>query len=35
MFVGLNVAFFPMHITGLLGMPRRVHTYAAGSAGTR
>jgi cytochrome c oxidase subunit I+III len=21
------VAFFPMHITGLLGMPRRVHTY--------
>ncbi len=30
MFVGFNVAFFPMHITGLAGMPRRVHTYAAG-----
>ena len=26
-FVGFNVAFFPMHITGLAGMPRRVHTY--------
>ncbi|HEX4893018.1 MAG TPA: cytochrome c oxidase subunit I, partial [Hyphomicrobiaceae bacterium] len=27
MFVGFNVAFFPMHITGLVGMPRRVWTY--------
>jgi cytochrome c oxidase subunit I+III len=27
MFLGFNVAFFPMHITGLLGMPRRVYTY--------
>ena len=27
-FVGFNVAFFPMHISGLMGMPRRVHTYA-------
>jgi len=30
MFTGFHVAFFPMHITGLAGMPRRVHTYAAG-----
>ena len=27
MFIGFNVAFFPMHITGLMGMPRRVYTY--------
>ena len=27
MFVGFNVAFFTMHITGLSGMPRRVWTY--------
>jgi cytochrome c oxidase subunit I+III len=29
-FVGFHVAFFPMHIAGLLGMPRRVYTYPAG-----
>ncbi|MGW8392543.1 cbb3-type cytochrome c oxidase subunit I [Pseudoduganella sp. HUAS MS19] len=28
-FVGTNVAFFPMHATGLLGMPRRVYTYGS------
>ena len=27
MFLGFNIAFFPMHITGLQGMPRRVWTY--------
>src|SRR5665213_83956 len=30
MFVGMNVAFFPMHIAGMLGMPRRVFTYPSG-----
>lgn len=28
MFIGFNVGFFPMHVAGLLGMPRRIYTYA-------
>lgn len=30
MFIGFNVGFFPMHILGLAGMPRRIYTYAEG-----
>lgn len=29
MFFGFHIAFFPQHIVGLLGMPRRVYTYPA------
>jgi heme/copper-type cytochrome/quinol oxidase subunit 1 len=29
MFVGFNAGFFPMHLSGMLGMRRRVYTYLA------
>jgi cytochrome c oxidase subunit 1/cytochrome c oxidase subunit I+III len=30
MFIGFNLGFFPMHVSGLLGMPRRIYTYSEG-----
>src|SRR5579871_4495105 len=33
-FIGTFITFFPMHILGILGMPRRVYTYPAGMGWT-
>ena len=30
MFSGMHITFLPMHLTGLMGMPRRVYTYLPG-----
>ncbi|HVY07883.1 MAG TPA: cytochrome c oxidase subunit I [Burkholderiales bacterium] len=30
MFIGFNLGFLPMHLAGLLGMPRRIYTYSGG-----
>lgn len=31
MFIGMNVTFGPMHLVGIMGMPRRIYTYSESS----
>ena len=33
-FIGFNITFFPMHLVGIRGMPRRVYTYQPGMGWT-
>jgi cytochrome c oxidase subunit I+III len=30
LFIGFNATFFPMHVAGMMGMPRQVYTYRSG-----
>jgi cytochrome c oxidase subunit 1 len=33
-FIGINLTFGPMHLVGILGMPRRIYTYPSGMGWT-